>query len=222
MSRRVALAALLALGAATAVAAPAAPSREREAVFAHPADTAAIHAALGAVTHELAAAQSIAGLYTQNKFLHELPQPLRAGGDFLFVRDLGVAWRTTTPFASELIVTRDALVQRDGGSTVRVAAEQQPAVRMVARIFFAVFSLDFSQLTELFTLSVLPAADGSWQLGLTPKQDAGAIEAIVVGGHRSVERVRLYERGGDRTEIEFRDAQVSTRPAGDALRARFR
>lgn len=224
MSRRVLFGALLALGLATVAAAPAAPEpgREAEAVFAHPADAAAIRAALGPVTRELAAAQSIAGLYVQRKFLHELPQPLRAGGDFLFVRDLGVVWRTTTPFASELIVTRDALVQRDGGSTVRVAAEQQPAVRMVARIFFAVFSLDFSQLSELFTLSVLPAADGSWQLGLTPKQDAGAIEAIVVGGHRSVERVRLYERGGDRTEIEFRDAQVSTRPAGDALRARFR
>jgi len=190
-------------------------------VFAKPADAESIRAALGPVTQELASALSISGPYTQKKFLRELPQPLRSQGDFLFVRDLGVAWRTTAPFPSELIVTRDALIQRDAGSRTRVGADQQPAVRMVARIFFAVFSLDFAQLSELFTLSVLPGADGRWELGLRPRHDAGTIDGIVVSGAREVERVVLYEHGGDRTEIEFRDARISSAAPDDALRARF-
>ncbi|WP_051362212.1 outer membrane lipoprotein carrier protein LolA [Solimonas soli] len=214
-------AAALLLACAAATAAPAGAGLDQP-VFAHPADAGAIRAALGAVTRELAAARTISGPYTQKKFLRELPQPLRSQGDFLFVRDVGVAWRTTAPFASELIVTRDALVQRDAGSSTRVGAERQPAVRMVARIFFAVFSLDFAQLSELFTLSVLPGADGSWQLGLTPRHEAGTIEAIVVGGARSVERVQLYEHGGDRTEIAFRDARVSSAAPDAAQLARFR
>lgn len=196
---------------------------DAQAVFAHPADARAIKAALGPVVTRLAAAQVISGPYTQDKFLHELPKPLRASGDFLFVRDLGVAWRTVLPFASELIITRDALIERqDGGSTTRIAADQQPAVRLVARIFFAVFSLDFDQLGQLFTMSLVSDAQG-WQLGLQPKQagGAGVISAIVVSGHRQVERVQLFESGGDRTEIEFHDTQVSTAPADAAQRARF-
>ncbi|MGH8444611.1 MAG: hypothetical protein ACREVL_05050, partial [Solimonas sp.] len=152
MKRLRVLAAATALLCASAGAATA-PSGEaaKEMVFAHPADAATIRAALGPLTRELAAARTLSGPYTQKKTLRELPQPLASAGDFLFVREVGVAWRTLTPFPSELIVTRDALVQRDGGSSTRVAAGQQPAVRMVARIFFAVFSLDFAQLSELFT-----------------------------------------------------------------------
>ena len=210
---------------ARGTAATAAPDdlAAREAVFAHPADAAAIKAALGGVMQELAAAQVISGPYTQKKYLRELPKPLLAGGDFLFVRDLGVAWRTVTPFASELVITREALIQREGsGSELRVSAEQQPAVRMVARIFFAVFSLDFEQLAELFRLSVLADGHGGWQLGLQPKQDAGTIEAIVVSGHADVDGVRLLEAGGDRTEIAFERPQLSTAAASAEQRARFR
>ena len=179
---------------------------------------------LGPVVTTLAAAPVISGPYTQDKFLRELPKPLHASGDFLFVRDLGVAWRTVLPFASELIITHDALIERqDGGSTTRIAADQQPAVRLVARIFFAVFSLDFDQLGQLFTLSLVNDDAQGWQLGLQPKQagTAGVIHAIVVSGHRDVERVRMFEPGGDRTEIEFHDTRVSTVPADAAQRARF-
>lgn len=215
---------LLMVAALPAFAAPSVPvGGDDSAVFAHPADAATIKAALGPVTTTLAAAKSISGPYTQDKYLHELPKPLQSSGDFLFVRDLGVAWRTVKPFASELIITHDALIQREGGGTaVRVDAGEQPAIRMVARIFFAVFSLDFEQLSQLFDLSVLADGHGGWQLGLKPKQNAGVIAAIVVSGHRDVDSVHLLETGGDRTEIEFHDAVLSTAPADAAQRARFR
>lgn len=197
---------------------------DAQAVFAHPSDARTIKAALGPVVTTLAAAQVISGAYTQDKFLHELAKPLRASGDFLFVRDLGVAWRTTLPFASELIITHDALIERqDGGGGTRIAADQQPAVRLVARIFFAVFSLDFDQLGQLFTMSLINDGARGWQLGLQPKQAGatGVISAIIVSGHRNVEDVRMFESGGDRTDIEFHDTQISTAPATDAQRAHF-
>ncbi|WP_020647750.1 outer membrane lipoprotein carrier protein LolA [Solimonas variicoloris] len=204
---------------AAASAASASASVSAETVFAHPADAATIRAALVPVTARLAAAQSISGPYQQKKYLRELPRPLLASGDFTFVRDHGITWRTTTPFASELVIQRDALVQRDAnGQEVRIDAAQQPAVRMVARIFFAVFSLDFAELEQLFALS-LQQDGGGWQLGLQPKQASGTIDAIIVSGRNDVERVRLLERGGDRTEIEFQDTRVSS-SAAPAARAR--
>lgn len=201
-------------------AAPAATAAEAT-VFAHPADAAAVRRALGALTGPLAQAQRVEGRYTQAKYLRELPQPLRAEGEFMFVRELGVAWRTLKPFASELLITRDALIQRDGGSSQRIGAERTPAVRQVARIFFAVFSLDFEELSELFALSLQQGQDGQWQLGLKPRQDAGLISAIIVSGAREVQRVQLFEAGGDRTEIEFRDTRVSNAAVDAATRARF-
>lgn len=211
--KRLLIALTLACAPAVTTAATATASASAETVFAHPADAARIRAALGPVTARLAGARSISGPYSQKKYLRELPKPLLAGGNFTFVRDRGITWRTTTPFASELIIERDALVQRDAnGQEIRIDAAQQPAVRMVARIFFAVFSLDFAELEQLFTLS-LQQDGGGWQLGLQPKQASGTIDAIVVSGHSEVERVRLLERGGDRTEIEFHDTRVSSSAA---------
>src|SRR3546814_13126192 len=111
---------LLTLAALLPVLATAAPADDAQTVFAHPADATTIKAALGPVVTTLAAAHVISGPYTQAKFLRELPKPLHASGDFLFVRDLGVAWRTVLPFASEMIITHDALIDRqDGRSTPR-------------------------------------------------------------------------------------------------------
>lgn len=221
---RLAATLLLLVASALPAPSPAAAGDDAATVFAHPADARTIKAALGPVVTTLAAAQVISGGYTQDKFLRELAKPLRASGDFLFVRDLGVAWRTALPFASELIITHDALIDRqDGGSTTRIAADQRPAVRLVARIFFAVFSLDFDQLGQLFTMSLINDGAQGWQLGLQPKQvgATGVISAIIVSGHRNVEAVRLFESGGDRTDIEFHDTQLSSVPATDAQRARF-
>lgn len=190
-------------------------------VFEHPATAAELTRMLAPAVAPLTGAQTMRGRYRQTKHLAELPRPLLAEGDFLFVRDLGVAWRTERPFASELLITRGALVHRSGGGEQRVEATQQPAVRMVALIFFAVFSLDFDALAELFTLYGTQHADGRWTLGLRPVQAAGTVVEIEVDGRVQVERVLLREAGGDRTLIELGDAAVDTAPPGPADRTRF-
>lgn len=219
------LAVTLSLMAASLLPAQAVAMRadDAQAVFAHPADAAAIKAALAPVVM-LAAAPVISGSYTQDKFLHALPKPLRASGDFLLVRNLGIAWRMVLPFPSELIITRDALIERQaGGSTTRIATDQRPTIRQVGRILLAVLSLDFDQLDPLFTLSLINTSGPGWQLGLQPKQAgaAGVIRAIVVSGHHQIERVHVFEADGERVEIELHDTQVSNVPADTAQRARF-
>jgi len=190
-------------------------------VFARPATVAELREALAPATQGLQDAQSLRGTYDQIKQLHELPRPLASSGRFLFLRDSGIAWTTVEPFASELVITRDHLIQRDGDTTVDVSSAQQPAVQMVAEIFFAVFSLDFDALESLFDLYGGRNADGGWTLGLRPKQAAGSITGIQIRGDAEVEQVLLSESSGDTTRIDLHAVQISAQAPTAADRAPF-
>jgi outer membrane lipoprotein-sorting protein len=190
-------------------------------VFARPASVAELRAALAPATQGLQDAQSLRGAYDQLKQLHELPRPLASSGRFLFLRDSGIAWTTVEPFASELVITRDHLIQREGGNEIEVSSAQQPAVQMVAEIFFAVFSLDFDTLGSLFELYGGGDADGRWTLGLRPKQAAGSITSIRISGGTEVEQVVLSESSGDTTRIQLHDVRISAQAPGAADYARF-
>ncbi|MEQ1439707.1 outer membrane lipoprotein carrier protein LolA [Fontimonas sp. SYSU GA230001] len=190
-------------------------------VFEHPADAALLARVLAPAAGVLKDAQSLRGRYRQTKQLADLPQPLVAEGDFLFARALGIAWRTVTPFPAELLITPDALVQRNGGAEQRIEAAHQPAVRAIAQLFFAVFTLDFDTLTAVFRPYAEAHVDGQWTLGLRPLQALGAIEEIEIRGGTMVADVELRERGGDRTRIELLATEASAVALSDADRARF-
>lgn len=189
-------------------------------LFDQPANPDALLKTLEPVVSELRSAQTLRGHFTQRKFLPELPKPLVAEGSFLFVRDRGIVWRTLKPFPSELIITRDALIQRQGSQTLRIAADQQPAIQMVGRIFFAVFSLDLNALDALFRL--YGTGGNPWQLGLKPRQAEITLREIEIRGAAQVEEVLMRESGGDRTEIRIRETVASRQPASATDLAAFR
>lgn len=190
-------------------------------VFEHPVDAPTLARVLAPATTALKDAQSLRGRYRQTKQLAELPRPLIAEGDFLFARNLGIVWRTVTPFPAELLITPDALVQRNGGQEQRIDAATQPAVRAIAQVFFAVFTLDFETLTTVFKPYAEAQANGQWTLGLRPLQPLGAIEEIEISGGTLVAQIVLRERGGDRTRIELYEAAASNTGLADTDRARF-
>lgn len=190
---------------------PDTPADERKgSVFDHPVTAHEIRRDLGPLTTTVRDAQVLRGAYSQTRRLADVPKPLRAEGSFLFARDTGLLWRTVKPFASELVITRDRITQREpGGETVRVSADQQPAVRTVAAIFFAVFSLDFDALESMFQLYSRGFGAG-WELGLRPRPGAaGPIEEIFVSGDRHVDLVRLRDAKGEVTEIRMRNSAAS-------------
>lgn len=177
---------------------------------------------LAPLTGTLRQARTLRGAFTQRKTLKELPRPLVAEGTFLFVREHGILWRTTMPFASELVITREALVQRDGSDTpgLRLPADSNPAVRLVSEIFMAVFGLDFTTLDRIFALfgERLKTPPKSWVLGLLPREKAmaGAMRDIVLEGSAQVRRVTLRDTQGDVTEITLRGTVASRKaPAAE-------
>lgn len=179
-------------------------------VFDHPSDAAKFARDLGAATKGLAGAQTLSGRYEQQKQLAGVPRPLKAAGTFLFVRGRGIAWLTTEPFESELVITPTDIIQREGGKvSLHLSAARQPSVRMVAEIFTAVFALDFDALAARFAL-YSRKVPGGWELGLRPRAgQGGALKQVVVGGNTQVDRVRVSDTNGDETGIRLLKTAVS-------------
>jgi len=217
--RRLLLAALLFCGSAAAA--------DEQAVFAHPLNPAQMSALLGPAAKPLAAAPGLRGRFEQRKTLPDLPRPLLSTGDFLFVRDLGVWWHTRTPFDSVFILTREGARSRDeGGAETRVSADQQPGVAVAARIFFALFALDFEALAKDFDTYGIPTGSGKsagWQVGLRPKLAAmsAVFREAVIDGAEHATRIELRDAHGDRTEILLPEVSILTDGLSAADRQRF-
>lgn len=203
-------------------AAPSWAAGPAEAVFGHPATPQGFAKDLHPATAALKDARTLRGSYTQDKRLAGLPHPLHAEGQFLFVRDLGIAWQTTLPFDSELVITGNDIIQRENGQvSMHLSAAQQPAVRVVAEIFSAVFALDFGRLSANFELYSRRIGRG-WELGLKPRGGTGPLKQIVVSGGKQVERVRVSDANGDETDIRLRTKSISKDAPAPADLARFK
>lgn len=218
MKRRFAVAWLASLIVLPAIAAPSTDP------FAQPvADDSQLRAALSRPAEKLRNAQILKGQFTHSRSLSEIPRPLVANGEFTFVRDLGVYWHTRQPFDSIVVLTREGLVQSDeGGPAQRIAAGEQPAVRLIANIFMALFTLDVSSLRRDFDLYGGEQQD-RWIIGLKPRNKAIAsvFSQATIAGADDVEQVVLTDAKGDRTVIDLRGIAYSSDPAGADVRARF-
>lgn len=206
----------------TALWAPLAPAAIDP--FAHPATgEALLRSTLARPAATLAKAQVVSGRFTHSKYLSEIPQPLVASGEFTFARDLGVYWHTQQPFDSVVILTNEGIVQRDeGAQTMRLSADGQPAVRMIADVFLALFTLDVGNLGRNFDLYGKSQGD-RWIIGLRPRSNAIAsvFREATVTGAADVEQVVLIDTHGDRTVIDLSAAQYSPHPADASIRALF-
>jgi hypothetical protein len=192
--------------------------------FAQPVtDEAQLRAALSRPAAKLAKAQVLKGRFTHSKHLSEIPRPLIATGEFVFVRDLGVYWHTQQPFDSVVVLTGSGLVQRDGGEpALRVNSDEQPAVRVIANIFMALFTLDVGILARDFDLYGGKVTSG-WQVGLKPRHRsiASVFAQATVAGADDVQQVVLTDAHGDRTVIDLAGITYSDAPPAADLRALF-
>lgn len=170
----------------------------------------------------LARPKILCGRFDQRKQLVGLKKPVASNGRFCVVADKGVLWRTLEPFPNTVKITRDEIVQLSGGRiALRMDARQEPAVRMINSVLFALLGGDFEPLEKIFEIDGA-VQDKGWSVKLKPR-DAGlakAISAISLDGGVYVRSIVIGEAGGDRTEIEFSAIQTgdgAIRPEEAAL-----
>lgn len=159
------------------------------------------------VRQRVAQVPVLRGDFEQEKQISGFKNPLRSQGSFLLARDKGVVWTTAKPFPSELVLTRDRILsrQRDGSTRTEMDARQQPALRSVNLMMFALMSGDVEALSSRFDIQVQARGEDGWQMTLRPKPGALArsFASIVLNGDRYVREVQIVEAGGDRTRLEF-------------------
>jgi outer membrane lipoprotein-sorting protein len=162
--------------------------------------------AMDAITAGMARPEVLRGEFSQEKRIGGFKNALRSQGRFLVARKRGVVWTTLKPFPSEVVVTADRIFsrQRDGSRQVQLDARQQPALRSVNAVMFALMSGDVQALRSQFEIEATREAQG-WRLGLTPKSAAlaRAFRSLSLRGDRYVREVEIVEANGDRTRIQF-------------------
>jgi hypothetical protein len=172
---------------------------------------ASAHAAapIAKIQSMLAKPEQLCGRFDQTKQLAGMKKPLASNGRFCVVAGKGVLWRTLKPFPNTLRLTRDEIVHFQGERVaMRLAAKQEPTVRMINSVLFALLAGDLAQLETLF--EVEGSADTTWRVSLKARAPAlaKAIGAISLDGGAYVKNIHINEASGDRTDIVFSEIKT--------------
>ena len=174
-------------------------------------------ALLAQVRQRVLDAPVVRGQFTQRKTVQGFKQPLQSSGDFVVARGKGIAWQVRQPFASTLIVKPDSLLSRaaDGSVAMQMKAQDEPVLRTINAMLFAVMAADLAQLSQYFEVTGQVQASG-WKLHLVPRDPMLAqwLQSVDLRGQQFVQEVLLQEARGDRSQI-----QIQNPSAEQALRA---
>jgi hypothetical protein len=142
--------------------------------------------------------------FSQTRTLAALSRPLKASGSLVLARDKGVIWMLKRPVALTYVMGPKGLtvVNGDGGRE-RKSAREAPMAAQMGQIFRALAQGDWNALGNFFTVT----GEGSperWEVNLLPNPQAAAfVKRVRLNGGRFIDRIRIEEAAGDRTELAF-------------------
>ena len=181
--------------------------------------------ALAGVRERIEQPEVLRGRFEQEKQLKGFRNPLRSAGTMLLVREKGIAWDTSEPFASSAVLTREKLTSElpDGSRQVLLDAADGPAAGATAGLLMALVAGDLDALAERFEIAETLLEDGAWQLELRPREPAlqRVFARFELGGDRHVREVLIEETGGDTTRVRLLDLSSEPAQPSPAEVARF-
>lgn len=161
---------------------------------------------LAQVRQRVQDAPVVRGTFEQLKTVKGFKQPLRSSGDFVVARGRGIVWHVLRPYESLLVVKPDSLQSRgsDGKVTMQMRAQDEPVLRTVNAMLFAVMSANLAELAQHFEVTGQVAAKG-WSLHLVPRDPTLAqwLAAVDLQGNQFVQEVKLQEARGDSSVIHI-------------------
>lgn len=153
--------------------------------------------------------------FAQSKQVAALKRPLLTSGHLLFSRQQGVLWQIEQPYRVSYILGEERVVEiaADGSRKERLAGEL-PGMAQVGRVFRAMLGGNTTALRNYFELQAQGDVN-RWTLTLKPRQAQVAqfIEQLEIRGGAFVSEVRMFEAGGDVTQIRFRNSIGSNAPS---------
>ncbi len=151
--------------------------------------------------------QNIQGGFTQQRFLKSLSKPIVSRGKFVLLANKGLLWQMQQPFAVDLRVKKDGIMQWNGSQWV---ANNKLGQSEQINLFLGLLSGDISALSAQFDLQ-LSGSPQQWRLTLTPSSllMKQIFNHIIIKGDGLVREIELDEKQGDRILILFSQIQTN-------------
>jgi hypothetical protein len=149
-----------------------------------------------------------AALFTENKYLSILEEPVSSSGELRFVPPARLEKRTLRPKPETLVLDGGVLtVEREAQRRV-LRLQDYPEVAGMVESIRATLAGDRAALERVYRLG-LEGSRTRWTLVLTPLDPrvAGLIERIRIDGARGeVRRVEILQADGDRSVMDVQGA----------------
>lgn len=168
----------------------------------------------------LALSQAKEARFEQEKQVAGLSQPLKASGELLLVRDLGLWWQQQKPFPLTLTLTPTRMVQQMAGQPATVI--DNPQLLEFSQMLLALFGSDEATLSRYFSIDFHSTEDG-WQLVLVPTLAPldKVFASLTLSGQGQLDQLLIADKQGDSTRIRFSDWRERPLPLTPEEQARF-
>ncbi|MGK8176102.1 outer membrane lipoprotein carrier protein LolA [Aeromonas dhakensis] len=168
----------------------------------------------------LALSQAKEARFEQEKQVAGLSQPLKASGELLLVRDLGLWWQQQKPFPLTLTLTPTRMVQQMAGQPATVI--DNPQLLEFSQMLLALFGSDEATLGLYFSIDFHSTEDG-WQLVLVPTLAPldKVFASLTLSGQGQLDQLLIADKQGDSTRIRFSDWRERPLPLTPEEQARF-
>lgn len=158
--------------------------------------------------------------FEQEKQVAGLSQPLKASGELLLVRDLGLWWQQQQPFALTLTLTPQRMVQQVAGQPATVI--DSPQLLEFSQMLLALFGSDEATLSRYFKID-FQSTEAGWQLLLVPTLTPldKVFASLTLSGQGQLDQLIIADKQGDSTRIRFSAWQERSLPLTPEEQARF-
>jgi hypothetical protein len=162
--------------------------------------------------------------FTEEKRITVLRHPLQSSGQLIFLPTQGLYRQLQKPFMQELLITPDAIHQRNANDSVTVVTlEKLPVAQAFVGAFLALFAGSWDALHKHFEV-YFTQDQQRWQLGLKPSNEAMSrlISCLVLEGEQTrLVALWVQETNGDVTHDRFLDPQLVPQSRWADYQARF-
>jgi outer membrane lipoprotein-sorting protein len=161
----------------------------------------------------MAGTPGVVARFRERKELSLLSEPIETRGTLFFAPPDRLLRTTDEPSRSRLVIAGDRFAFHDqaGGETVDLSSS--PLAREFVENFIVLFNGDLAALRARYTPELRSEGD-AWRLLLRPRHRplADVVERVVLeGSGRTLHRMEMLERDGDRTVTTFEDVEVDHR-----------
>ena len=157
--------------------------------------------------------------YIEEKHLPSLSAPLKSEGDFLYIKDRGIAWIMNEPFSMKTVITPHKLIQWVEGEKQHQSTQTHKAIEPILQNISAIFAGDFNSLETQFEIDKINAT----QISLTPKSNnlKPHLKKIIINGTTTIEKITIINAPDKYTITTFGKASIGMQYITDTERALF-